>query len=65
MDVMSPCRTRVLSPIMDVIDGQTFQYNATQWPIRGVFDWRLNFRWASDLTMQESQDADSAVQPLR
>uniref|UniRef100_A0A665W503 Polypeptide N-acetylgalactosaminyltransferase n=1 Tax=Echeneis naucrates TaxID=173247 RepID=A0A665W503_ECHNA len=57
-------RTKVVSPIMDVIDWQTFQYNATQWPVRGVFDWRLDFHWESDFPMQD-KEADSAVQPLR
>ncbi|XP_071385426.1 polypeptide N-acetylgalactosaminyltransferase 15-like [Centroberyx affinis] len=57
-------RTRVVSPIMDVIDWQTFQYNATQWPVRGVFDWRLDFRWESNPRLLE-KDPDSAVQPVR
>ncbi|XP_044028373.1 polypeptide N-acetylgalactosaminyltransferase 15-like isoform X2 [Siniperca chuatsi] len=57
-------RTRVVSPIMDVIDWQTFQYNATQWPVRGVFDWRLDFYWESSPQLQD-KDPDSAVQPVR
>ncbi|XP_022603118.1 polypeptide N-acetylgalactosaminyltransferase 15 [Seriola dumerili] len=57
-------RTKVVSPIMDVIDWQTFQYNATQWPVRGVFDWRLDFHWELNLPLQD-KDPDSAVQPLR
>ncbi|XP_034017295.1 polypeptide N-acetylgalactosaminyltransferase 15-like [Thalassophryne amazonica] len=50
-------RTRVVSPIIDVIDWQTFQYNATQWPVRGVFDWRLDFHWDSNPQLQE-EDSD-------
>ncbi|KAF0024698.1 hypothetical protein F2P81_023500 [Scophthalmus maximus] len=57
-------RTRVVSPIMDVIDWRTFQYNATQWPVRGVFDWKLDFYWESNFPLQD-KDPDSAVQPLR
>ncbi|KAI4817444.1 hypothetical protein KUCAC02_010845 [Chaenocephalus aceratus] len=57
-------RTRVVSPIMDVIDWQTFQYNATQWPVRGVFDWRLDFHWESKPELQE-KDPDSAVRPVQ
>ncbi|XP_068603762.1 polypeptide N-acetylgalactosaminyltransferase 15-like [Brachionichthys hirsutus] len=57
-------RTRAVSPILDVIDGQTFQYNATQWPVRGVFDWRLDFRWDSDPSHQD-KDPSSAVQAVR
>ncbi|CAJ1083868.1 polypeptide N-acetylgalactosaminyltransferase 15-like [Xyrichtys novacula] len=56
-------RTKVVSPIMDVIDWQTFKYNATQWPVRGVFDWRLDFHWELDPQLQH-KDADSAVQPV-
>ncbi|XP_041664050.1 polypeptide N-acetylgalactosaminyltransferase 15-like isoform X2 [Cheilinus undulatus] len=56
-------RTRVVSPIMDVINWQTFQYNATQWPVRGVFDWRLDFSWESYPPLQD-KEPDSAVQPV-
>nr|XP_020503720.1 polypeptide N-acetylgalactosaminyltransferase 15 [Labrus bergylta] len=56
-------RTRVVSPIMDVIDWQTFQYNATQWPVRGVFDWRLDFHWESYHHLPDKEQ-DSAVQPV-
>ncbi|XP_030002410.1 polypeptide N-acetylgalactosaminyltransferase 15 [Sphaeramia orbicularis] len=57
-------RTRVVSPIMDVIDWQTFQYNATRWPVRGVFDWRLDFYWESNPQVQ-AKDADLAVHPVQ
>ncbi|TNM93007.1 hypothetical protein fugu_018409 [Takifugu bimaculatus] len=57
-------RTRVVSPIIDVIDWRTFQYNATQWPVRGVFDWRLDFHWESYTWMPDG-DPDAAVQALR
>ncbi|KAJ7991531.1 hypothetical protein DPEC_G00284840 [Dallia pectoralis] len=55
-------RTRVVSPIIDIIDWQTFQYNATQWPHRGVFDWRLDFYWET-LSLQKHQD--SPVEPIQ
>ncbi|KAM9737304.1 polypeptide N-acetylgalactosaminyltransferase 15-like [Menidia menidia] len=56
-------RTRVVSPVMDVIDWQTFQYNATQWPVRGVFDWRLDFHWEANPQLEE-KDPDTAVRPV-
>ncbi|KAK2830224.1 hypothetical protein Q5P01_018155 [Channa striata] len=55
-------RTRVVSPIIDVIDRQTFQYNATQWPVRGVFDWRLDFYWESNPQLHD-QDPDMDDKP--
>ncbi|XP_023142880.1 polypeptide N-acetylgalactosaminyltransferase 15 [Amphiprion ocellaris] len=57
-------RTTVVSPIMDVIDWQTFRYNATQWPVRGVFDWRLDFYWESNPQL-EDKDPEKAVRPVR
>ncbi|KAM4725110.1 LOW QUALITY PROTEIN: polypeptide N-acetylgalactosaminyltransferase 15-like [Anableps anableps] len=51
-------RSRVVSPIMDIIVWQTFQYNATQWSVRGVFDWRLDFHWESN---PQLQDADTEL----
>ncbi|XP_038156166.1 polypeptide N-acetylgalactosaminyltransferase 15-like [Cyprinodon tularosa] len=56
-------RTRVVSPIMDVIDWQTYQYNASQWPVRGVFDWRLDFHWESNPQLHGA-DLELAVEPV-
>ncbi|KAF3707578.1 Polypeptide N-acetylgalactosaminyltransferase 15 [Channa argus] len=57
-------RTRVVSPIIDVIDWETFQYNATQWPVRGVFDWRLDFYWESNPQLQD-KDPDMDNKPVQ
>ncbi|XP_053190689.1 polypeptide N-acetylgalactosaminyltransferase 15-like [Scomber japonicus] len=57
-------RTRVVSPIMDVIDWQTFQYNATQWPVKGMFDWRLDFYWELKSQLQE-KDPGLDIEPVR
>uniref|UniRef100_A0A8D3AU42 Polypeptide N-acetylgalactosaminyltransferase n=1 Tax=Scophthalmus maximus TaxID=52904 RepID=A0A8D3AU42_SCOMX len=54
-------RTRVVSPIMDVIDWRTFQYNATQWPVRGVFDWKLDFYWESNFPLDCDSDRTPAL----
>ncbi|XP_059899605.1 polypeptide N-acetylgalactosaminyltransferase 15-like [Gadus macrocephalus] len=56
-------RTRVVSPVVDLIDWHTFQYNATRWPVRGVFDWRLDFHWES-YPQPQALDKDSVVQPV-
>ncbi|XP_072910516.1 polypeptide N-acetylgalactosaminyltransferase 15-like isoform X1 [Hemitrygon akajei] len=38
-------RTRVVSPVIDVIDWKTFQYYHSVDPQRGVFNWKLDFHW--------------------
>ncbi|XP_051872031.1 polypeptide N-acetylgalactosaminyltransferase 15-like isoform X2 [Pristis pectinata] len=38
-------RTRVVSPVIDVIDWKTFQYYHSIDPQRGVFNWKLDFHW--------------------
>ncbi|XP_046875454.1 polypeptide N-acetylgalactosaminyltransferase 15-like [Hypomesus transpacificus] len=61
-------RTRVVSPIMDVINWQTFGYNATQWPVRGVFDWKLDFHWEHNRKPERGQQdstEESPIQPVR
>ncbi|RWS30379.1 polypeptide N-acetylgalactosaminyltransferase 5-like isoform X1 [Leptotrombidium deliense] len=42
---ISEDRTRVVSPIRDVIDKNTFEYRAVSDEIFGAFDWKLRFRW--------------------
>ncbi|CAB1320586.1 unnamed protein product [Coregonus sp. 'balchen'] len=58
-------RTRVVSPIIDVIDWQTFGYNAAQWPHRGVFDWRLDFNWETLSQQEKQKNEDSPVEPVQ
>ncbi|XP_059828336.1 polypeptide N-acetylgalactosaminyltransferase 15-like isoform X3 [Hypanus sabinus] len=38
-------RTRVVSPVIDVIDWKTFQYYHSVDPQRGAFNWKLDFHW--------------------
>ncbi|XP_029938153.1 polypeptide N-acetylgalactosaminyltransferase 15 [Salarias fasciatus] len=57
-------RTTVVSPIVDEIDWQTLQYSATQWPVQGLFDWRLDFHWESNPQLQE-KDPEMNVQPVQ
>lgn len=53
----------MVSPIIDLVDGRTFRYSATRWPVRGVFDWRLDFHWESPTSLAEKEPA-SAVGAL-
>ncbi|XP_041040377.1 polypeptide N-acetylgalactosaminyltransferase 15-like isoform X3 [Carcharodon carcharias] len=45
LDRIANDRTRVVSPIIDVIDWKTFQYYHSVDPQRGVFNWKLDFHW--------------------
>ncbi|XP_005317303.2 polypeptide N-acetylgalactosaminyltransferase 15 isoform X1 [Ictidomys tridecemlineatus] len=38
-------RSRVVSPVIDVIDWKTFQYYPSKDLQRGVLDWKLDFHW--------------------
>nr|XP_023681083.1 polypeptide N-acetylgalactosaminyltransferase 15-like isoform X2 [Paramormyrops kingsleyae] len=55
-------RSRIVSPLMDHIDWNTFQYNATAGPMRGVFDWNLDFHWE---TLPGQEEQDHSIQPIR
>ncbi|XP_061520785.1 polypeptide N-acetylgalactosaminyltransferase 15-like isoform X2 [Phycodurus eques] len=55
-------RTRVVSPIVDVIHWQTFEYNVTQWPVWGVFNWNLDFSWEAKPQLLD-EDSDLAIEP--
>ncbi|KAG9330932.1 hypothetical protein JZ751_021603 [Albula glossodonta] len=60
LDRIRTNRSRVVSPVMDVIDWQTFQYSAVPEPRRGVFDWKLDFHWEG---LPKSKDP--STQPIR
>ncbi|KAG8198065.1 hypothetical protein JTE90_020898 [Oedothorax gibbosus] len=37
----------LVSPVIDIIDADTFQYNPATGDLKGGFDWALNYRWQS------------------
>lgn len=57
-------RSRVVSPVIDVIDWKTFQYSAVKHLQRGVLDWKLDFRW-EPLGEQEQKARPSPISPIR
>ncbi|XP_036917240.1 polypeptide N-acetylgalactosaminyltransferase 15 isoform X2 [Sturnira hondurensis] len=57
-------RSRVVSPVIDVIDWRTFQYYPSQDLQRGVLDWKLDFHWEA-LPESERKARLSAVSPIR
>lgn len=57
-------RSRVVSPVIDVIDWKTFQYSAAKQLQRGVMDWKLDFRW-EPLGEQEQKALPSPTSPIR
>lgn len=57
-------RSRVVSPVIDVIDWKTFQYSAVKQLQRGVLDWKLDFRW-EPLGEQEQKALPSPISPIR
>lgn len=56
-------RSRVVSPVIDVIDWKTLQYSASKLQ-RGVLDWKLDFRW-EPLREQELKALPSPISPVR
>lgn len=57
-------RSRVLSPVIDVIDWKTFQYYPSKDMQRGVLDWKLDFHW-EPLPESERKTLLSPVSPIR
>lgn len=57
-------RSRVVSPVIDVIDWKTFQYHASKDLQRGVLDWKLDFHW-EPLSEHERKTLLSPINPIR
>lgn len=57
-------RSRVLSPVIDVIDWKTFQYYPSKDMQRGVLDWKLDFHW-EPLPESERKALMSPISPIR
>ncbi|XP_054585447.1 polypeptide N-acetylgalactosaminyltransferase 15 isoform X2 [Eptesicus fuscus] len=56
--------SRVVSPVLDVIDWKTFQYYPSKDLQRGVLDWKLDFHW-EPLSDRERKARLSPISPIR
>ncbi|KAF5921850.1 hypothetical protein HPG69_013024 [Diceros bicornis minor] len=57
-------RSRVVSPVIDVIDWKTFQYYPSKDLQRGGLDWKLAFHW-EPLPERERKALQSPISPIR
>ncbi|XP_078210384.1 polypeptide N-acetylgalactosaminyltransferase 15 isoform X3 [Callithrix jacchus] len=57
-------RSRVVSPVIDVIDWKTFQYYPSKDLQRGVLDWKLDFYW-EPLPEHVRKALQSPISPIR
>ncbi|KAM8922166.1 polypeptide N-acetylgalactosaminyltransferase 15 [Lycaon pictus] len=57
-------RSRVVSPVIDVIDWKTFQYYPSKDLQRGVLDWKLDFHW-EPLPERERKFLQSPISPIK
>lgn len=57
-------RSRVVSPVLDVIDWKTFHYYPSKDLQRGVLDWKLDFHW-EPLPEREMKALLSPISPIR
>ncbi|XP_078572364.1 polypeptide N-acetylgalactosaminyltransferase 11-like [Branchiostoma floridae x Branchiostoma japonicum] len=55
-------RTRVVCPIIDIINSDTFEYTASPL-VRGGFNWGLHFKW-DQVPQQLLQGPDGAAAPI-
>ena len=56
-------RTNVVTPIIDIISADTFEYEPSPL-VRGGFNWGLNFKWDA-VTRDELPDAQSFARPMK
>ncbi|GFY71583.1 polypeptide N-acetylgalactosaminyltransferase 2 [Trichonephila inaurata madagascariensis] len=50
----------LVSPVIDIIDADTFQYKPSSGDLKGGFDWALNYRWQT-VSQVEGKDPSESV----
>ncbi|KAL5007941.1 hypothetical protein ScPMuIL_013522 [Solemya velum] len=58
-------RTRVVSPIIDVINMDSFDYVGASADLKGGFDWNLVFKWDYMTAEERNKRASDPIQPIR
>ncbi|XP_026197649.1 polypeptide N-acetylgalactosaminyltransferase 14 [Anabas testudineus] len=56
--------TRVVSPVIDIINMDTFAYVAASADLRGGFDWSLHFKW-EQLSAEQKTHRIDPTQPIK
>ncbi|XP_066485167.1 polypeptide N-acetylgalactosaminyltransferase 15 [Tiliqua scincoides] len=64
LDRLASDRSRIVSPVIDVIDWKMFKYYPSTDLQRGVFDWKLDFHW-EPLPKHEKTARQSPISPIR
>ncbi|XP_074640543.1 polypeptide N-acetylgalactosaminyltransferase 2-like isoform X3 [Tubulanus polymorphus] len=57
--------TRVVSPIIDVINMDNFQYVGASADLRGGFDWNLVFKWDYMTQEERNRRRGNPIQPIK
>nr|XP_022329155.1 polypeptide N-acetylgalactosaminyltransferase 2-like isoform X2 [Crassostrea virginica] len=65
LDRIKGDRTRVVSPIIDVINMDNFDYIGASADLKGGFDWNLVFKWDYMTPEERNKRAGNPIQPIR